>query len=71
MKIRNIYLNKKVPAVSITIALLCIIITMISQLIPSTYTAFKLMYPVQYPWQLITYIFLQGAPQELMPADFQ
>ena len=71
MKIRNIYLNKKVPAVSITIALLCIIITMISQLIPSTYTAFKLMYPVQYPWQLITYIFPQGAPKELLPADFQ
>lgn len=71
MKIRNIYLNKKVPVVSITIALLCIVITMITQLIPSTYMAFKFMYPVQYPWQLITYIFLQGAPQELLPADFQ
>ena len=71
MKIRDIYLNKKVPVVSITIALLCIIITMISQLIPSTYIAMKLMYPVQYPWQLITYIFLQGAPQEMIPEGAQ
>ena len=70
MKIRNIYLNKKVPAASIAMALLCIIITLISQLVPSTHMAFAFTYPVRYPWQLITYIFLQGVPGELLPPDF-
>ena len=70
MKIRDIYLNKKVPVISITIALLCIVITLISQLVPSTYMAFTFSYPVRYPWQLITYIFLQGIPGELLPPDF-
>ncbi len=69
MKIRNIYLDKKVPVISIAIALLCIIITLISQLVPSTYMAFTFTYPVKYPWQLITYIFLQGIPGELIPPD--
>ena len=71
MKIRDIYLNKKVPVVSITIALLCIIVTVISQLIPSTFMAFAFVYPVQYPWQLITYVFLQGIPQNMMPEGAQ
>jgi membrane associated rhomboid family serine protease len=70
MKIRNIYLNKKVPVISIAIALLCIVITLISQLVSSTYMAFTFSYPVRYPWQLITYIFLQGIPGELLPPDF-
>ena len=69
MKIRNIYLNKKVPVISVAIALLCIIITFISQLVPSTYMAFTFSFPVKYPWQLITYIFLQGIPGDLMPPD--
>ena len=71
MKIRNIYLGKGIPFLCITVTLLCVAVTLISQLFPSTYTAFRLMYPVEYPWQIITYIFLQGAPQELLPADFQ
>ena len=70
MKIRNIYLNKEVPVISIAIALLCVIITLISQLVPSTYMAFTFSYPVKYPWQLLTYIFLQGIPVELLPPDF-
>ena len=68
MNIRDIYLNKKVPAASIAMALLCIIITLISQLVPSTYIAFAFTYPVRYLWQLITYIFLQGVPGELVTA---
>lgn len=70
MKIKNIYLNKKTPVISIAIALLCVIITLISQLVPSTYMAFAFSYPVKYPWQLLTYIFLQGIPGELLPPDF-
>ena len=70
MKIRNVYLNKKVPVISITIALLCVIITLISQLVPSTYMVFTFSYPVKYLWQLLSYIFLQGIPGELIPPDF-
>ena len=70
MKIRNVYLNKKVPVISITIALLCVIITLISQLVPSTYMVFTFSYPVKYLWQLLSYIFLQGTPGELIPPDF-
>ena len=70
MKIRNIYLGKGIPFFSMTAALLCIIVTLISQLIPSTFMALRLMYPIEYPWQLVTYIFLQGIPKELIPPDF-
>ena len=66
MKIKNIYLNKNTPVISIAIALLCVIITLISQLVPSTYMAFTFSYPVKYPWQLLTYVFLQGIPGELL-----
>jgi len=71
MKIRNIYLGKGLPFFCIAVTMLCIVITLISQLIPSTYEAFRFMYPVKYPWQAVSYIFLQGAPQELLPEDFQ
>ena len=70
MKIKNLYLNKKTPVISIAIALLCVIITLISQLVPSTYMAFTFSYPVKYPCQLLTYVFLQGIPGELLPPDF-
>ena len=70
MKIRNIYLGKGIPYFCIAVTLLCITVTLISQLIPSTYMVFVLMYPIKYPWQIITWIFLQGAPQELIPPDF-
>ncbi|MDY6338750.1 MAG: rhomboid family intramembrane serine protease [Saccharofermentans sp.] len=67
MKIRNIYFGKRIPFFCIAVTVLCIAVTLISQLIPSTYEAFRFMYPVQYPWQVISYIFLQGIPQDLMP----
>ena len=70
MKIRNIYFGKGVPFFCIAVTLLCIIVTLISQLIPSTYMALVFTYPVKYPWQIITWIFLQGVPQEYIPADF-
>jgi membrane associated rhomboid family serine protease len=70
LKIKNIYLNKKTPVISIAIALLCVSITLISQLVPSTFMAFTFSYPVKYPWQLLTYVFLQGIPGELFPPDF-
>ena len=70
MKIKNLYLNKKTPVISIAMALLCVIITLISQLVPSTYMALTFSYPVKYPWQLLTYVFLQGIPGELLPPDF-
>ena len=57
MKIRNIYLSKKVPVISIAIALLCIAITVISVLIPSLVYSFSFTYPVRNPWQFITYMF--------------
>ena len=68
MKIRNIYLGKGIPFFCIAVTLLCIIVTLISQLIPSTYFAFA-FFPLKYPWQIITWIFLHGAPQELLPPD--
>ena len=71
MKIRNIYFGKRIPFFCIAVTVLCIAVTLISQLIPSTYGAFRFMYPVKYPWQVFTYIFLQGAPQELLPEGFQ
>ena len=71
MKIRNIYFGKRIPFFCIAVTVLCIVVTLTSQLIPSTYGAFRFMYPVKYPWQVISYIFLQGAPQELLPEGFQ
>ena len=70
MKIKDIYLEKRFPIVSVTIALLCLAVTIISQLIPSTYIVFAFTYPVKYPWQLISYVFLHGIAQEFLPADF-
>ena len=70
MKIRNIYFKKGIPFFCLTIAALCIIVTLISQLIVSTYMAFLLVYPIKYPWQVITHIFLQGAPQALIPPEY-
>ncbi len=69
MKIRNIYFGKRIPFFCIAISVLSIAITVISQRIPSTFMAFALTYPVKYPWQLITFIFLQGIPAELLPPE--
>ena len=32
--------------------------------------AFLFVYPIKYPWQVITHIFLQGAPQALIPPEY-
>ena len=69
MKIRNIYLSKKVPVISIAIALLCIAITVISVLIPSLVYSFSFTYPVRNPWQFITYMFEHYTPQEQIPSS--
>ncbi len=69
MKIRNIYLGKQIPVICTTLSVLCIAVTLISQIIPSTYLAFAFTFPVKYPWQLITHIFLQGIPTDLLPPE--
>ena len=70
MKIRNIYLGKGIPFFCIAMTVLCIAVTLISQLIPSTYMAFRFVYPMKYPWQAVSYIFLQGIPKDLLPANY-
>lgn len=70
MKIRKIYFSKGLCIVSLSIAVLCFAITLISQLIPSTYISFAFTYPIKYPWQVITYIFLHGYTKEVIPPDF-
>lgn len=70
MKIRQVYFSKGSCIVSIMIAVLCIAITVIAQLIPSTYTSFAFTYPIKYPWQVITYLFLHGYTEEILPPDY-
>ena len=50
MKIKDVYLSKGSFIVSTLIAVLCIVVTMISQLIPSTFLAFAFTYPLKYLW---------------------
>ena len=70
MKIKNVYLSKGSFIVSTMIAILCIAVTVISQLIPTTFLAFAFTYPLKYPWQVISYQFLHGYIPELNPEDF-
>ena len=70
MKIRDIYFGKGLCIVSLMIASLCIAITIISQLNPNMYMTFVFSYPIKYPWQLLTYVFLHGYTPELLPPDF-
>ena len=63
MKIKDIYLRKGNYAVSVIIAALCVIVTLISMLFSDTYQAFAYAYPVQYPWQICSGIFLHGSPE--------
>ena len=69
MKIRDIYLRKPFPTVSVIIAMLCIGITLISFLIPSLLRSFAFVYPLKNPWQLITYMFEHYTPQEQIPPE--
>ncbi len=63
MKIRDIYLKKGNCTVSIIIATLCIVVTLISMLFPDTYQAIAYAYPIKYPWQICSGIFLHGSPE--------
>lgn len=62
MKIKKVYLSESKSIVSIVIAALCICVTAVSFIIPSTYTALAYSYPIKYPWQVISGLFLHGSP---------
>lgn len=62
MKIKEIYCQKGNYIVSLTIAALCVLATLISVLFPDTYQAMEYAYPIQYPWQIFSGIFLHGKP---------
>lgn len=62
MKIRDIYFNKRKCFVSLIIASLCIVVTVISFIFPDMYTSLAYAYPIKYPWQLLTGVFLHGSP---------
>ena len=62
MKIKEIYCQKGNYIVSLTIAALCVLATLISVLFPDTYQAMECAYPIQYPWQIFSGIFLHGKP---------
>lgn len=62
MKIKDIYQRKSNYIVSICIAILCVVVTLISLFVPNTYQAIAYAYPIKYPWQIATGVFLHGAP---------
>lgn len=62
MKIREIYGSKNSCAVSIITAALCVVITLITAFIPETYTKITYAYPLIYPWQILSGIFVHGSP---------
>lgn len=66
MKIREIYSKKGNYTVSLIIAILCITTTIIAILFPNMYETIAYRYPVEYPWQVCTGIFLHGAPNMSM-----
>lgn len=63
MKIKDMYLCKGKCTVSVTIAALCIAVTFVSMLFPNTYQSIAYAYPIQYPWQVCSGIFLHGSPE--------
>lgn len=67
MKIRDIYLGKSIPVVSLVTALLCLIVTGISMIVPSIADKFIFMFPVTYPWQIITYLFQHYTTGDMIP----
>ena len=66
MKIRDIYLRKGNCFVSLILAVLCVTVTLISFLFPDTYNAFAHAYPIMYPWQICSGVFLHGSPELTM-----
>ncbi len=63
MKIRDIYLIKSSNIVSVSIAVLCIMVTIISMVFPDVYQSIAYAYPLKYPWQICSGIFLHGSPE--------
>lgn len=63
MKIKDIYCYKNKSWVSLMIALMCIVFTAITLLIPNTYHALAYAFPVQYPWQVCSGLFVHGTPE--------
>lgn len=68
MKISNIYKKKGNYLVSLSISLLCVCITLISAITPSSYESLAYAYPIVNPWQILTGLFLHGAPTLSLPA---
>ena len=68
MKIKDVYLRKGIPVVSLTLGGLCVAVTALSVLTSQSET-FALTYPVKYPWQLVTYVFQHHTPQEQIPPE--
>lgn len=62
MKIKDVYRRKGNYIVSVIMALLCIIVTFISSVVPNVYNALAYAYPIKYPWQICSGIFLHGSP---------
>ena len=70
MKIRHIYFKeKRIPIVSIIFVLLCLVITIISAIVPSTAESFMFRYPIRNPWQFVTYVFQHYMPQSHIPPE--
>ena len=69
MKIKEVYLRKGIPAVSLTLGGLCVAVTALSVLTSQSET-FSFTYPVKYPWQLVTYVFQHHTSAEQLPLDY-
>ena len=63
MKIREIYKREGGCRVSLTMAGICLVITLIAFLWPNLYNAFGYAFPTEYPWQMFTGMFLHGSPE--------
>ena len=62
MDIISIYKRKRNFYVSIVIAFLCIFVTFLSIIKPGLYEFLAYAYPIKFPWQLLTGVFLHGSP---------
>lgn len=70
MKIRDIYCKKGNYMVSVIIAGLCMVATFNAMLFPNVYEAIAYAYPVKYPWQIGSGIFLHGSPELSLAGSF-
>ena len=66
MKIKDIYLRKGNCAASVIIAVLCVAVTFVAMVFPDTYQMFGSAYPIRYPWQICSGVFLHGSPELTM-----